>query len=193
MRRNDSPHTKRYAFIADEDIRAGHQLQSFALGPPAKRAADVPRHRRFPSLPSFAAINRAPQCRNALWPFFRASRPMPSNRQQAVAKPACPRSSSPDPPPGGSAVLGRDIPLACWSYAATPRLKQGNVGRRTFQGGSISRVIAASAAPVPTVRPTATRSPRGHVAARGSRPREAVALVKEKQHKAKNDHQHYRA
>jgi hypothetical protein len=51
----------------------------------------------------------------------RVSLPLPSNRQQAVAKAPCPRSSLPDPPSGGSGVPGRDIPLVCWSLRNYPR------------------------------------------------------------------------
>src|SRR6516165_9980632 len=55
----------------------------------------------------------------------RASMPLPSNRQQAVAKALCPRGSLPDPPSGGSGVPERGIPLVCWSYALVPETYLG--------------------------------------------------------------------
>ena len=51
--------------------------------------------------------------------------PLPSNRQQAVAKALCPRGSLPDPPSGGSGVPERGIPLVCWSYALVPETYLG--------------------------------------------------------------------
>src|SRR6516165_7080281 len=55
----------------------------------------------------------------------RASMPLPSNRQQAVAKALCPRGSLPDPPSGGSGVPERGIPLVCRSYALVPETYLG--------------------------------------------------------------------
>ena len=57
--------------------------------------------------------------------------PLPSNRQQAVAKALYPKGSLPDPPSGGSEVPERGIPLVCWSYALILRPRNSGLNCKT--------------------------------------------------------------